>query len=320
MRLTVLMAVYNGVEELPHTLDSLLEQNYANFELLIVDDGSSDGSAELAKSYGDPRIRILRQENQGLTRALNNGIQQARGEYIARMDCGDLCHPNRLERQLQFLDNRPEILLVGCRIRRLSAEREVLGISEVIQEPARIHQGLLKINLFQHSSIMVRRSALQAVGGYRSFFRCSQDYDLFLRLSELGPLANLPDVLSDWVMEPESISFRKRRLQAAYAEIARTCARDRRSGRADPVDAGRITAPDCADLNPAERTRAYKVEVARAALMGENPERARQELLSLRNQGALRLGELSLILYSFLPLPIRTWLRERRLWHLTTKN
>ena len=210
MRLTVLLAVYNGADELPRTLDSLLCQEFTEFELLVVDDGSSDGSGDVARSFGDTRIRVIRQENQGLTRALNHGIQEARGELLARIDCGDMCHHERLARQVELLDSHPEFLMTGCRVRRVSSEGEPLGESEVITDPKQIYSGLLRINLFQHSSIMVRRAALLALGGYREFFRCSQDYDLFLRLSEIGQLTNLPQTLSDWVMNPESISFRRR--------------------------------------------------------------------------------------------------------------
>jgi hypothetical protein len=313
---SVLMAVYNGEELLPGTLRSLQAQELKDFELVVVDDGSGDHSARVVEQAGDTRFRLVRQENTGLTRALNRGLEHCRAPLVARIDCGDRCHPLRLRRQVQYLDQHPEVLALGCRVRRLDREGEVLGISEVVCDPRRIHGGLLNINLFQHSSLVMRRRALEEVGGYRPFFRYAQDLDLLMRLSERGPLANLPDVLSDWVLDPASISFRCRRNQGEYAAIARACARQRRAGLPDPVDAGRVQAPRETRSSESEQERDYRLELARSCLMGGSRPRARRELGAACSAGAPVATVAGLWTLSWLPRPVFEALRALRVRRL----
>ncbi len=314
------MAVFNGAAIIDGSLDSLQQQRFDEFELLVVDDGSTDGSAERIEAKGDPRFRVLRQSHSGLTPALNRGLGGLKGKYVARLDCGDRCHPERFLRQVAFLDRHPDRLLTGCRIRRLDRQGVELGVSELVTDPREIRRGLLRINLFQHSSIMARCEALKAVGGYRPFFRYSQDLDLYLRLSELGPLGNLDEVLSDWVIDPGSISFRQRKNQAAYAEIARHCARRRSLGRPDPVDTGEVEAPSFPELDQDQRMRCYHFEVARAALMGGKGGRARKELSSCLRCGGSPLQVAVLYAFSLLPRRMQQGLRSLRVRKLVREE
>ena len=112
--LSVVMAIYNGREFLREAIDSVLSQTMRDFEFVIVDDGSTDGSHSIVESYSDPRIRIISQENTGLAQALNNGISESKGEFIARMDQDDICLPERFAVQLEFLKNHHDVVAVGC--------------------------------------------------------------------------------------------------------------------------------------------------------------------------------------------------------------
>ncbi len=317
MEISVLMAVHNGGAELDRSLDSLAAALPPDSDVVVVDDGSTDDTPARLQARRDLPLQVIRQERAGQTRALSRGLETVRGRWVARLDSGDFCHPERLARQAAELGARPELLALGCRVRRLDRDGRLLGVSEVVCESERIARGLLRINLFQHSSLMFRREALVAVGGYRPFFRFSQDLDLTLRLAERGPLGNLPEALSDWVLDPDSVTFRQRRSQAAYADLARHCARERRQGRADPVDAGLVQPPDQGPEPEAERRAHFHLETARALLMGDGAAAARAELARARQHGLGFGACLTPLAFSLLPAPLRGLARSLRVHWLT---
>lgn len=189
------MSVYNGEEYLAEAIESILNQTYVDFEFIIINDGSTDAAAEIIHSYDDPRIRSREQSNIGLTPSLNRGIALARGEYMARMDDDDLSLPERLARQVAFLGAHPEVGVLGtsCRIVDELNDREWEHQVPVSDEELRRH--LVRGNPFVHTSVMVRMSALEAVGGYDEAFPYSQDYELWVRLAGCTRLANLPEAL-----------------------------------------------------------------------------------------------------------------------------
>jgi len=176
---SVIMSVHNGETELVASLDSIFSQTLQELELIIVDDGSSDGTADILNTCSDPRLQVINQENTGLTVALNRAAAGAGGKYLARMDVGDYSLPQRLEEQVAFLERNPEITACGTRTAWTNSGGEVIGTSQVITSPAAIRRGLLKMNLLSHGSVMIRRAAFEAVGGYREYFRFAQDYDLW---------------------------------------------------------------------------------------------------------------------------------------------
>lgn len=315
--LSILTPVYNGAAALERTAASVFAQRLADFEWIVVDDGSSDGGCERLASLGDRRVRVIRQENAGVTAALNRGLEAVASPVVARLDAGDLCHPDRLPMQLERLRAEPGLVLLGCRVRRVDAEGRPLGLSEVVTGHDALSRGLTRINLFQHSAVAMRREALERAGGYRAFFRFSQDLDLFLRLSETGRVANLAETLSDWVLEPGSVSFRYRSCQARFAEIARFCARERRAGRPDPVEAGLVERPEIRPEPEEARQRAYHLEAARSALMGGQGARARSEAAAARRLGLPPSRLLAIGLASRLPAGALRALRRLRVAWLT---
>ncbi len=317
MRISVLMAVHNGGADLCRTLDSLAAALPPDSEVVVVDDGSSDATPRILAERSDLPLVVVRQERAGQTRALNRGLAAVRGEFVARLDSGDFCHPERLNRQAAALEANPRLLALGCRVRRLDRQGRLLGVSEVVREPHRIARGLLRINLFQHSALMLRREVLLELGGYRPFFRFSQDLDLTLRLSERGPLGNLDEALSDWVLDPDSVSFRHRRSQAAFARIARACALARRRGEPDPVDAGTQQPPSVPPEEDGPRLAAFHLETARSLLMGDQVAAARRELAQARVHGLPFPQTCLPELLSWTPAILRRGLRCARVWWIT---
>jgi glycosyltransferase involved in cell wall biosynthesis len=181
---SVVMPVCNGARFLREAIDSVLGQTLADFELLIVDDGSTDGSVQIVAEYRDARIRLCRQGHGGIVAALNRGVGLARSGLIARMDHDDISLPARLERQHEFLARRPEFAVVGVRRGYVTAAgrraEPAVRAASSWQELRR--EDLLQGHLMCHSAAMLRRDAVLAVGGYRAGTEGAEDIDLWLRL------------------------------------------------------------------------------------------------------------------------------------------
>lgn len=193
---TVLMPVYNAAPYLPAALESVLSQTFRDFELLAIDDGSSDASPEILAGCGDPRLRVVRFErNRGQTHALNEGLRLARGELIARQDADDLSGSRRLERQLALLRERPELALLGAQGLRVDARGRALEALVRPRETLSIRWALLFDNAFLHSAVMFRKAAVLELGGYDPAFSYSQDFELWSRVAARHTAANLGERL-----------------------------------------------------------------------------------------------------------------------------
>jgi glycosyltransferase involved in cell wall biosynthesis len=192
---TVLMPVYNGERYLRSAIDSILSQTFADFEFLIVNDGSTDGSAEIMRSYHDDRIRLIHNEvNERIVASLNKGMALARGKLIARMDCDDISCPDRLGEQVAYLDRHPDIGIVGTWI-------EFFGniptwVKRYPISPNRVKCELLFQSSLAHVSIMMRRDLMLKHNlRYDPARQIAEDWDLWCRSSFLFGLANVPQVL-----------------------------------------------------------------------------------------------------------------------------
>jgi Glycosyl transferase family 2 len=195
-RVTVLMTVFNGERHLREAIDSVLGQSFGDFELLVVDDGSTDGTAGVLGAITDPRVRITRNAtNIGLTRSLNSGLALARGMLIARHDADDVSEPDRLARQVAFLDANPDVALVGAAYRKIDERGAVLGDRMLPVDYDRIRWVLHFYCPFVHSAVVFRAAVVRAMGDYDDAFVYAQDYDLWSRLAVAHRVANLPDSL-----------------------------------------------------------------------------------------------------------------------------
>lgn len=194
--LTIIMTVYNGTANLPQAIESILVQSFDNFEFVIIDDASTDQSMAVIKSYDDSRIKLIEnKKNMGQTKSLNIGLQLAKGKYIARIDQDDISMANRLEQQVMFMEQNPEIVLLGTAYQTIDANGNLLAH----YCPPTDHQDIVNSFTyycpFAHSSVMFRRIPTLKLGGYPEEYIYTQDFPLWLKLSSQYKVANLPEEL-----------------------------------------------------------------------------------------------------------------------------
>jgi glycosyltransferase involved in cell wall biosynthesis len=222
------MPVYNAERYLQFAMESVLAQTFTDLELIAVDDGSKDSSLAILRGYEkkDNRVRIMSRANTGIVGALNDGIAAARGELIARMDSDDISLPGRFAKQVAFMDAHPDHVLVGSQVMLIDPEGADLCPK---RDTEYTHEGIDAAHLnhrwpLVHPSVIVRKSTLAQIGGYRSKFEWLEDLDLFLRLAEVGRLASLPDVLLRYRLHTGSVCHTREADQdairpALYAEV-----------------------------------------------------------------------------------------------------
>jgi glycosyltransferase involved in cell wall biosynthesis len=238
-KVSVVMGAYNGAAALGMTIESILSQANIDLEFVIVNDGSTDDSGKILDEYArrDTRVRVIHQQNAGLTRALIRGCAAAAGEFIARQDVGDVSLSGRLARQAEILAHNPGIVLTACGTRLLGPEQELLY--EISQVGLELNEGLRQLSLQRirgpshHGSTMFRRDAYESAGGYRAAFRVAQDLDLWLRLAEIGKCLAISNILYEAAITKGSISHLHRSEQIETTKVVLECASARRSGQGD---------------------------------------------------------------------------------------
>ena len=231
MRVSVLMPVRNGERHLAEAVDSVLAQSFRDFELVVVDDASTDRTPEVLAGFGDARLRVVRSDEPlGLAPALRRLTAEARGELLSRMDADDVMLPDRLERQVAFLDAHPEVALVGGAAVEIDGEGRELRVVRYPSDPGR---ELGRRNTIAHPTVLMRRAAVEEAGGYRNI--PVEDYDLWLRLAERQGLANLQEPVLRYRRHAGQYSVTAVRRQALGALAARAAAEARRAGRPDPL-------------------------------------------------------------------------------------
>jgi hypothetical protein len=235
--ISVLMPVYNAGRFLPAALDSILAQTFADFELIAIDDGSRDGSADVLAEFAarDPRIRVVGQENRGIVATLNRALELARAPLVARMDADDLSRPDRFAKQIAYLRQHPEVAAVSGAMDVIDDSGAYLRTDAFPTLPGAIESELIHRNCFCHAPVMARTEVLRSIGGYRRNVQYAEDYDLWLRMSEVARLANLPDVLYSVRLHPVTISTQHTAAQELAVLAARGAARLRRAGKPDPL-------------------------------------------------------------------------------------
>jgi glycosyltransferase involved in cell wall biosynthesis len=240
--LSVVMPMHNARKYVAQTVRSVLAQRFSDFEFLIIDDGSTDGSSAEAEqaAAGDKRVKIVSQSNAGVSAAANRGTELARGEFLARVDADDICLPDRFEKQIAFLCEHPDYVAVGSRVMFIDPDGlelfEMPGLKLPHEE---IDAGLLKVEwTILQPATMFRTSALQAVGGYRTDLRIHEDHDLFLKLAEIGQLANLPEILFQYRQHfTSAVSTYARDHVAAFESIYRDAWKRRDLDGVKPIPA-----------------------------------------------------------------------------------
>lgn len=206
--ITVLMPVYNSERYVAKAVQSILGQTLRDFEFLVINDGSTDGSIELIREFDDPRIRVIDTENQGVAAALRLGVEMARGTYIARMDADDESLPNRLEVEKRSLDENPEIAVVHGSVEYIDSEGEPIFLVRDEGHSNIITKWLLNWkNVPIHSTVMLRAAVLKEHGlNYHIEMNRAEDFDLWNRIAQVGDFMYLPDVLIRYRIHSENVS------------------------------------------------------------------------------------------------------------------
>ncbi len=225
---SVILPVYNGGIYLHAAISCILDQAYQKIEIIIIDDGSSDDSEYTIRSFNDPRIKFIKQANQGLAATLNRGIALARGKYIARQDQDDLSNPDRISLQVAYMEDHPDCVLLGSWAQIMEVDRLVERFHRHPVDEFMLRYQLLFNNPFVHSSVLLRRSALLEVGGYTTDpeRQPPEDYELWSRLSRIGSVANIGEVLQTYREIPGSMSrvgpspFKRRLIMICAENIA----------------------------------------------------------------------------------------------------
>lgn len=210
---SVILACYNTERYIAAAVRSVLAQTFRDFELILIDDGSTDRSSQICKQLAseDSRIRLIARPNKGLTKTLNEGLALASAPLIARMDADDLSLPTRFEKQVAYLNAHPECVCVGSRVTLIDPYDSAISVTDHKPDHDAIDADLLKgIGwAIVHPAAMMRADAVKRAGGYREQFKTSQDLDLWLRLAEIGKLANLEEPLVQYRQHFESVAFNK---------------------------------------------------------------------------------------------------------------
>ncbi|RYZ75090.1 MAG: glycosyltransferase [Lysobacteraceae bacterium] len=222
-KVSAVMPVHNGATYLSAAIDSVICQTHEDFELIIVDDGSSDATADIVAGYSDSRVRCIRLEKSGLVAALNAGLQHAAGAYIARMDADDICYPDRFSVQVAELEGRQELGLVCSDIVRIDVDGNDIGAesfrgldSDVLRD------GLLykkAIKPVVHPTVMMRREVYERVGGYRRY-HCAEDHDYWLRCVDRYGFSRIARPLLRYRVNDQGVSRTKSAEQMASAMMS----------------------------------------------------------------------------------------------------
>ncbi|NEO92711.1 MAG: FkbM family methyltransferase [Moorea sp. SIO3G5] len=237
-KVSVIMPVWNSERYLAEAVDSVLNQTLKDFELIALDDGSTDKSLQILHDFAkqDSRIKVIASEHQGYSPLLNLGLSMAKGEYIARMDSDDVCFPERFEKQVKFLDEHPDYVAVGSQALRIDPEGDPIGYAKFPTDHENIDASQIEgQGKIMHPASMIRNDALIKVDGYRPEFEPGEDFDLFLRLAEVGKLANSSETLLKYRMHCKNVTVTKKERHQRVKQKALEEAYQRRTFNQDTV-------------------------------------------------------------------------------------
>lgn len=207
IRVSIIMSVFNGEKYLNKAMDAILYQTFSDFEFIIINDGSTDRTNDILKSYTDPRIRVFNQENRGLIQSLNRGISLASGEYIARQDADDISLPDRIKEQVKIMDNDPKIVLVGSSYYVINDNDDIIDFVKVPQSDTEIRWKMIFFNPFCHTSIIIRSETLKDKNLYYNENDVhAEDFGLWSRLLQYGDCYNIDKPFVKYRAHPNQIS------------------------------------------------------------------------------------------------------------------
>lgn len=305
------MPAFNAAKYIAEAIRSLLEQTFTDFELLIVDDGSTDDTVFTINQFSDSRIRVLKQSKQGIGIALNKGLQEAKGNYVARFDADDICFPERLQKQVSFLDENIDYILTGCDAEYIDEKGEHLfnfhcsgHTHEEIMHQLYVHCP------FIHSGVMYRKEAVMKAGGYSPDAHNFEDYLLWVQLTKYGWYCNLPEQLIKVRFNPNSATIDEKWRGRHFRNLKKNIIRR-----------GYVTKEEGRELQAIiKRQDAQKIKKgAYYALCGKKflvnnyqPKKARTHLAKAISSYPFRFDNYALYMLSYFPRPLITWLHRKK--------
>ena len=308
--ITILMPVRNAEAYIGEAMRSVYTQTFSNFELLIIDDGSTDNTASVIRKLADHRTRLMSQGQEGISSALNLGLQEARGAIIARFDADDICMPERLEKQLHFLHTHPDHVLVGCDAEYIDENGDHLFYFRCI---AHDHEEICNILYaacpFIHSAVMYRKEAVIRAGGYSLHTHNFEDYLLWTRLVKFGLYQNLPEPLLRVRFNPGSVTIDEKWRGAKFRKLKK-----------EIIQKGFATAEDGAalksilqkqDVQHIKKASYYALCGKKFLLNNHQPRKARKQFATSIRHYPFRADNYIFYMLSFLPGTFINWLHKK---------
>jgi glycosyltransferase involved in cell wall biosynthesis len=308
-KVTVLMPAYNAEDYIAEAIDSILKQSFTDFELIIINDGSTDNTEQIIQSFTDSRINVVSQAHLGIASALNTGLSKAKAKYIARFDADDICFPERLRQQFIFLTTHPEYVIAGSDAEYISAGGEHLFYFTCIGHTnEQITQKIYFHCPFIHSSVMYRKDAVIKAGGYSFYAHNFEDYFLWVQLKKYGKFCNLPQQLIKVRFNPSSATIDEKWRGRLFRKMKR-----------DIIKRGTITKEEGDELLIIIKSQDIQKikEAAYYALCGKKflidnhqPKKARPLLSKAIGIHPYRWDNYALYMLSYFPGPFIGWLHK----------
>lgn len=309
-KITVLMPAYNAGKYIHGAIASVLEQSYRDFELLIINDGSNDDTINVVMAFTDQRIVLVNKEHEGIAAALNTGLRLAKGCFIARFDADDICLPGRLEKQLHFLEDHPDYLLVGGDAEYMLENGDFLfDFKCIAHSNDEIHDKLYFYCPFIHSAVMYKRDEVIKAGGYSVHAHNFEDYLLWTSLAKLGKMQNLREPLIKVRFNPSSVTIDEKWRGERFRQLKKTV-----------TNRGTITEEEGDELLAIIKSQdIYKIKTgAYHALIGKKflannyqPAKARHHVMRAISITPLRLDNYLLFAASYFPQTVLAWLHKK---------
>ena len=296
---TVLMPVYNGVEYIREAIDSILDQTFKHFELVIVNDGSTDETESIIKSYTDTRIKLINQQNGGVSAALNTGLKHARAKYIVRFDADDVSYRNRLEVQYNFMLQNPDYILVGSDADYMTKEGTfIYTYKNVGHTNEEINQTIVQHCSFIHSSVIYLKDLVISLGGYDVRAHTFEDYFLWKKLIKKGKVCNLRQPLLKVRFNSSSVTIDEKDHDPAFIRLKRKALSEGKISEAD----GNEILEKCKGLSKEKKENSYNRMLGKKFLWDNyKPKNARQYLWKSIKAEPLVFSGYLLIIFSFFP-------------------
>lgn len=305
--ISVLMPVYNAEKYIYEAVASVLQQTFESFELLIINDGSTDDTLNIINQFNDNRIVVHTQTNHGVAAALNKGLHIARAPYIVRFDADDICYPDRLQLQYDFMEANPDYTIIGSAADYIDAD----GYYLFTHKPAAFTYGELQqlpyhICPFIHSTICYRRDAILKKGGYNELAHTFEDHFLWACILSHEKACNMPQPLIKVRLNPESVTIDERWHSSAFLSIKKSALKSRTITDADSQQLKKIAGKRVS--NTIKEGAYYAVCGKKYLLNNYQPQKARLNIRKAINLHPYRWDNYLLYIMSFLPEPYITWL------------